>query len=230
MFQTFKRKFEAKRAVWAEETQQRIAAYAKQEQLATLKRMNELEKEQNFLNVEVDKYLKTVHPTFLLKPEVSNAILNMLHARSEGTVSININMTKEMRKAYSFYHNELKVFLRLLERKGYRIEGKEEEFLTTLLAKLREKNYRQCYEQYGDFISDDATIFEAFERYFEVVEPKFKYDSGNLDFFASYLNQKGIAHISWTKSKIKRRLKQFERANKDEFKIKQLERKLEDIS
>ncbi|UCZ52358.1 hypothetical protein LGQ02_16135 [Bacillus shivajii] len=230
MFQTLKEKFEAKRAVWAEETQQRIAQYAEQEQLSSLKSMNKEEQEQNFLNVEVEKYLKTVHPAFLLKPEVTKAIFNMLHARSEGTVSININMTKEMRKAYSFYHNELKVFLRLLERKGFCLEGNEEKFLTTIITKLREKNYHECLEQYGDFLPENATIVEAFECYLETVEKERKYDCGKLDFFTSYLNQKGIAGITWSPAKLKRKLKQFERMNKDEFKMKQLEKRLEKIS
>ena len=98
MFQNIKNKFEAKRAVWAEQTQQRIAEYAEQEQKSALEKMDKEERKQRILNEEVGKYLKAVHPTFLLKPEAHKALLNMLHARSEGTVSINFNMTKEMRK------------------------------------------------------------------------------------------------------------------------------------
>lgn len=230
MFHNLKEKFEAKRAVWAEQTQQRINEYAELERKSSLMEMKRKEKLQTLLNTEVEKYLRTVHPTFLLKPEVNRALLNMLHARSEGTVSINLSMTKEMRKAYSFYHNELKVFIDLLERKGFKMEGKEELFLTSFLAKLRENNYRLCLDVYGDFVPDNASLFEAFDRYFDVVEDEFKYESGNVDFFASYLNYKGIADYIWTKGRLKRKLKQYEKANKHEFKLKKLERKLRDIS
>ncbi|MBU9713754.1 hypothetical protein [Evansella tamaricis] len=229
MFQTLIRKFEAKQAVWAKETQQRIMEYAEQERMRALEEMEQEQQRQHFLNVEVDKYLRTVHPTFLLKPEAYKALMNMLLARSEGLVSLSVTMTKEMRKVYSFYHNELVIFLRLLEKKGYQLAGKEEEFLTTFLTKLRENNYKQCLEQYGDFVPENATILEAFELYFDVVED-FKYDSGNVDFFATYLNTKGIADFTWTKARLKRKLKQYENANKDQFKLKQLEKRLENIS
>ena len=230
MFTNLKNKFEAKRAEWSQQTQQRITEYAETERQSALLEMRKIEKMQSILNTEVEKYLRTVHPTFLLKPDVHHALLNMLHSRSEGTVSINMNMTKEMRKAYSFYHNELKIFLSLLERKGFQVEGNEETFLTTLLTNLRENNHRLCMNLYGDFVPDDANLFQAFDRYFEVVEDEFKYESGNVDFFASYLNQKGIINYSLTKSHLKRKLKQYEKANKHEFKLKKLEKRLKDIS
>lgn len=230
MFQSFKNKLEAKRAVWSEDTQQRIAKYAEEERNEALIQMEKNERVQSILNTEVEKYLRTVHPSFLLKPEVHRALLNMLYARSEGTVSINMTMTKEMRKAYSFYHNELKIFISLLERKGFVLEGYENTFLTTLLAKLRENNYRACLENYGDFVPEDSTLTKAFDLYFEVVEEDFKYNSGSVDFFAIYLNHKNIIDFTWTKSRLKRKLKQYEKANKQEFKLKQLERKLKNIS
>ncbi|ADU31554.1 hypothetical protein [Evansella cellulosilytica] len=230
MFQHLIKKFEAKRAVWAEETQQRIMAYAEQERLEALRRMKKEEEQQCLLNNEVEKYLRTVHPTFLLKPEVQKALLNMLQARSEGTVSVNISMTKEMRKAYSYYHSEFKIFVQLLEHKGYKVSNNEELFLNTFITKLREKNYQLCMEKYGDFVPDNATIYEAFEHYFEIVEDQFKYESGNVDFFAIYLNQKGIAGDDWTKSRLKRKLKHYEKANKDEVRMKRLEKRLENIS
>ena len=229
MLQTLRNKLESKRAVWSVETQKRIVEYAEQEQLTALNRIEKEERHLRFLNEEVSKYLKTVLPTFLLKPEVNKALLNMLHARSEGTVSININMTKEMRKAYSFYHNDLNVFIKLLERKGYIMSGNEEVFLTTFLTKLRENNYWKCLNHYGDFLPENLNSLEAFEIYFEVVEEELKYDSGNVDFFATYLNHKGITDFHWTKSNLKRKLKQFEKANKDEFKLKQLEKRMNSI-
>ncbi|MCR6095453.1 hypothetical protein HXA31_11415 [Salipaludibacillus agaradhaerens] len=230
MFQNLKEKFEAKRAVWAEETQARINNYAILERRKMLAEMKRKETLQSLLNSEVSKYLKTVLPTFLLKPEASRALLNMLHARSEGTVSINLNMTKEMRQTHLFYHNELDVFITLLERKGFVLEGNEDLFLTSFLTTLREYNYRLCIDVYGDFVPDDASLLEAFDRYFETVEDKFKYESGNVDFFAAYLNQKGIVDGNLTKSRLKRKLKQYEKANKHEFKLKKLERKLQNIS
>lgn len=230
MFQNLKNKIEAKRAVWAQETQQRIAEYAELERESALLKIQRMEKMQLLLNTEVEKYLRTVHPTFLLKPDVYHALLNMLYSHSEDAVSINMSMTKEMRKAYSFYHNELKVFLSLLERKGYQLEGNEETFLTTLLTNLRENNYQYCINQYGDFVPSGSSLFEAFDRYFEMVEDEFKYASGNVDFFAVYLNQKGIVNYSWTKVSLKKHLKQYEKANKHDFRLEKLERRLKDIS
>ncbi|WP_416151562.1 hypothetical protein ACM26V_11550 [Salipaludibacillus sp. HK11] len=230
MFQNLKNKFEAKRAVWALGTQQRITEYAEFERKIAMLEMERTEKMQSLLNTEVESYLKTVHPTFLLKPEVYRAILNMLHARSEGTVSINMSMTKEMREAFAFFHNELKVFLNLLERRGFQVEGNEETFLTTFLTKLRENNYRRCLDVYGDFVPEGASLTEAFDLYFELVEDDAKYDSGNVDFFASYLNLKNIVDYSWTKGRLKRKLKQYEKENKNEFKLKKLEKRLKNIS
>lgn len=233
MFLNFINKFEAKRAVWAQETQQRITEYAELERELAMLEMKQNEKMQSLLNTGVEKYLKTVHPSFLLKPDIYRALLNMLYSRSEGTVSINMSMTKEMRKAYSFYHNELKFFINSLEKEGYQLEGNEETFLTSLLSKLRENNYRHCINQYGDFVPSGSSLFQAFDRYFEVVENEFKYEPGNVDFFASYLNHKEIVNYSWTKSHLKRNLKQYEKANKHDFKLKKLEKqfnKLKDIS
>ncbi|MCD8509959.1 MAG: hypothetical protein LRY73_08895 [Bacillus sp. (in: Bacteria)] len=226
MFQTLVKKFEAKRAVWAEETQQRIAEYAKQERLEALKRMEKEQQQQQLLNVEVEKYLRTIHPSFLLKPDVYHALLNMLHARSEDSFSVNISMTSEMRKAYSYYHNELKFFLVLLEKKGYELTGNEEKFLTTFLTKLRENNYHYCIERYGDFLPENSSLEAAFEFYFEAVEDDEKYDSGNLDFFAVYLNHKGIINdTQWNKTKLKKKLKQFEKSHKVEVKLKKAGKK-----
>lgn len=230
MFQTLVKKFEAKRAVWAQETQQRIAEYAKQERLEALKRMEKEQQQQQLLNVEVEKYLRTIHPSFLLKPEVYQALLNMLHARSEDSFSVNLSMTSEMRKAYSYYHNELKFFLLLLEKKGYKLTGNEENFLNTFLTKLRENNYHYCIEQYGDFLPELASLEMAFELYFETVDDDKKYDSGNLDFFAVYLNRKGIINdIQWNKTKLKKKLKQFEKSHLAEVKLKKLEKRMNNI-
>jgi len=230
MFTSLKNKFEAKRAVWMQETQQRITEYAVVERQSALLEMQKNEKMQSLLNTEVEKYLRTVHPTFLLKPDVHHAVLNMLYSRSEGTVSINMNMTKEMRKAYSFYHNELKFFLSLLERKGFEVVGNEETFLTTFLTNLRENNYQLCMNLYGDFVPNGSSLFEAFDLYFVVIEDEYKYAPGNLDFFAAYLNQKEIVNYSWTKGRLKRKLKQYEKTNKHDFKLKKLEKRLKDIS
>ncbi|MFA9559095.1 hypothetical protein ACERII_17430 [Evansella sp. AB-rgal1] len=230
MFQNLVKKFEAKRAVWAQETQQRIMEYAEQERKAQLERMEKEAEQQRLLNEGVEKYLRTVHPTFLLKPEAYKALLNMLHARSEGSSSINMNMTKEMRKTYTFYNREFKVFLTLLEKKGYKLTGNEETFLNTFLTKLRENNYHLCLEKYGDFLPENVTLTEAFERYFEVMDDENKYDSGNIDFFAVYINQRGITETHWTKMSLKKKLKQFEKSNEDIVKLRKLEKKLENIS
>lgn len=230
MLAELKTRFEEKRAVWSKETQERIERFSAMEQRRSLEDMEREQSQQFILNQEVGKYLKTVHPTFLLKKDVNQALLNLLYARTEGTFSMNISMTKEMRKAYSFYHNELKIFIALLERKGFQMAGQEKLFLGTLLTRLRENNYRYLSEIYEDFVPENATVTEAFEFYIDQMSYENKYESGHLDFFALYLNEKNIADFTWTKSGLKRRLKQFEKANKEEFKLKQLERRMQKIS
>ena len=230
MFQVLKNKLEAKRAVWSQETQERIAEYAEFEKKSALIEIEKKESVQSFLNAEIGKYLRTEHPTFLLKPDVYRAVLNMLHSRSEGTFNVSLSMTKEMRRAYSYYHNELKYFIDVLERKGFKFEGREELFLNSFLAKLRENNYKYNLEQYGDFLPEKVSLIEAFDAYLELMDTHEYLDSGKLDFFATYLNHKNIADFSWTKSKLKRKLKQYLKSHKHEFKMKKIERKLQDIS
>ncbi|PRO65371.1 hypothetical protein [Alkalicoccus urumqiensis] len=230
MFTGLKSRFEEKRAFLSRQTQDRIEQFASFERQQSLIEMERSQSQQSILNQEIGKYLKTVHPTFLLKQDVHRALLNMLYSRSEGTFNMNLSMTKEMRKAYSFYHNELKIFIALLERRGFRMEGREELFMQTFLTKLRENNYRYLSDVYGDFVPENASIAGAFEAYIDAVDRKDKYESGHLDFFATYLNQKGIADFTWTKNKMKRKLKQYEKAHKQEFKLKQLERRLQKTS
>lgn len=230
MFQVLRNKLEAKRAVWSQETQQRIAEYAEFEKQSALLEMERKESVQSLLNAEIGKYLRTEHPTFLLKTDVYRALLNMLHTRSEGTFNVSLTMTKDMRRAYSYYHNELKYFIDVLERKGFKLDGQEELFLESFLTKLRENNYRYNLEQYGDFIPENASLIQAFDAYLEVMDTHEYLDSGKLDFFATYLNHKDIADFTWTKSKLKRKLKQYLKSHKHEFKMKKIERKLQDIS
>ncbi|CAM3981000.1 hypothetical protein [Alkalicoccus chagannorensis] len=230
MFASMKTKLESKRAVLAEQTQQRIEQFAQFERQQSLEEMERQQSQQSILNQEVGKYLKTVHPAFLLKSEVNRAVLNMIYSRSEGTFNMNVSMTKEMRKAYSFYHNELKIFLSLLERKGFNLEGQEELFMQSFLTKLQENNFRYLADTYGEFVSENASITEAFEAYLDTVDRGSRYEIGHLDFFSSYLNQKGIVSFSWTTSRLKRKLRQYERAHKQEFKMKELERRLQRIS
>ncbi|NJP36928.1 hypothetical protein [Alkalicoccus luteus] len=230
MLTSLKTKISQKRAVWMQETQERIEQFAQFEQKRSLEELERSQSQQFILNQEVGRYLKTVHPTFLLKPEVHRALLNLLYARAEGRFSMSISMTEEMRKAYSFYHNELKIFITLLGRRGFQIEGQEELFLQTFLTKLRENNFRRLLDVYGDFIPEDALITEAFARYVDTVDASSKYESGHLDFFATYLNHKNIADFTWTKGRLKRKLKQFDKASREENKLKQLERKLQNIS
>ncbi|AOM82111.1 hypothetical protein [Salisediminibacterium beveridgei] len=230
MFQVLKNKLEAKRAVWSQETQERIAEYAEFEKKSALIEMEKKESVQTFLNAEIGKYLRTEHPTFLLKPDVYRAVLNMLYSRSEGTFNVSLTMTKDMRRAYSYYHNELKYFIDILEKKGFKFEGREQLFLNSFLTKLRENNFRYNLDQYGDFLPENASLIESFDAYLELMDTYEYLDSGKLDFFATYLNHKDIADFTWTRSKLKRMLKQYLKSHKHEFKMKKIERKLQDIS
>lgn len=226
MFQTWKRKFAAKQAVWARETQQRIAEYAEHERQEIMEKLSREQQEWLVFNNEINNYLKTVQPVFLLKPEVCKALLNLLYARSDGTAGASVSLTKEVRKAYAFYHKELKVFLNLLERKGCSIQGKEERFLTMFMAKLRERNYQSHLEYYSDIIPGQCSVTEAFAMYFEAVEEENTYESGHVDFFATHLKNKRIVDAGLPLSRLIRNLKQYEKENKDDIEMRRLEKRL----
>ncbi|MBU8907559.1 hypothetical protein [Desertibacillus haloalkaliphilus] len=229
MFGALKKKFEEKRQSLSQETQQRIQEFAERQREEALAIAKREEEESRTIIADVDKYLSTTHLSFLLKPEISKAVLNMLYARSEGRKSPILQMTKEMRKAHMFYHKELSIFIRILEKKGVTLKGNEERFFTIFMNKLSENNFNACYDRYGDFIRKGASLEEAIAHYLEVVEEEFKFESGRLDFFAKYLIEKNIVSSSFNKSKLKKKIKAFEKSNEEEYKVKEMEKRLEQM-
>ncbi|WP_100398640.1 hypothetical protein [Bacillus sp. FJAT-44742] len=230
MLGTLKERMTWQRQKWAEETKERIREYAEFQRLESLKEIEKEEKTNEILHQEIDRYLKTAHPSFLLKPEVARALLNRLYARSSGRSSLSIHITREMRKASAFYNKEMVIFIMLLERKGVTFEGNEEKFMTIFMNKLSENNYRYCMEKYGDFVSEYESLEDAMYHYLEAVEENDKYESGHVDFFTKYLINKGILPAVTVKSKMRRRLKEFEHLHAEDYKVRKMEKRLQEIS
>ncbi|SDH05107.1 hypothetical protein SAMN05192534_101448 [Alteribacillus persepolensis] len=229
MLKAMKEKFNQKRNVWAQETAQRIEEYAEQQRLASLRYMKKQEEINQLLHQEIEKYLYTIHPSFLLNPDVVRALHNRLIARSQGRFSVSLHVTSEMRLALDFYNTDLSVFIRLLEKKGFQLKGNEERFLTALLNKLSENNYRMYIERYGDFVQSHHTLQDAMYQYLERVEDYNKIDSGRLDFLHKYLVNKGLLSSDFSRKKMKRLVKSFDKMYADEYKISKLEKRMQEI-
>ncbi|MFB4165949.1 hypothetical protein ACE1TI_19655 [Alteribacillus sp. JSM 102045] len=229
MLKAMKHKFNQKRAVWAEETAQRIEEYAEQQRTASLEKMRKEEELNHLLHHEIEKYLYTIHPSFLLNPDVVKALHNRLIARSQGRFSISLHVTSEMRLALDFYNSDLSIFIRLLENKGFELKGNEERILTALLNKLSENNYRMYFDRYGDFVSENNSLQNAIYNYLKMVEDHSKYDSGRLDFLHKYLINKGLLSPEFTKKKMKKLVKSFDKMYADEYKLTRLQKRMHDI-
>ncbi len=229
MLKAMKHKFYQKKSVWAEETAKRIEEYAEQQRLESLEKMKKEEDLSHLLHHEIEKYLYTIHPSFLLNPDVVRALHNRLIARSQGRFSVSLHVTSEMRLALDFYNSDLSVFIRLLEKKGFQLKGNEQRLLTALLNKLSENNYRTYLERYGDFVDENLSLQSAVYKYLERVEDHNKYDSGRLDFLHKYLINKGLLMPDFTIKKMKKLVKSFDKMYADDYKVTRLEKRMHEI-
>ncbi|SFE35784.1 hypothetical protein [Alteribacillus iranensis] len=229
MLKAMRERFNQKRAEWAVETQQRIEEYAEQTRAQTLKKMQEEEEMNTMLHHEIDKYLDTIHPSFLLNPDVSRSLYQRLLARSQGRTPISLSLTSEMRLALDFYHSDLSIFIRLLEKKGFKWRGNENKFLSALLNKLSENNYRRYMDRYGDFAMEGQSLEEALLKYLEVVEDHNKFESGRIDFLNKYLINKGLLASDYTNKKLKKLVKTVGKLHEDDYKLVRLEKRMQGI-
>ncbi|MFB5661758.1 hypothetical protein [Alteribacillus sp. HJP-4] len=226
MLKAIRQKFEEKRASWALETENRINEYSVQKRADALSKLKKEEEINHLLHQEMENYLYTIHPSFLLKPEVAKALHNRLLARSQGKFCVAVHVTSDMRMALDFYNSDLSIFIRLLEKKGFKLNGNEERFLTAFLNKLSENNYRLFMDRFGDFVNEHDNIDAAFIKYLELVEDHRKYDHGQLDFLNKYFINKGVVAPDCTKRKLKKLVKSFEKAHATEYKLTRLEKRM----
>lgn len=230
MLKALREKYSQKRTVWSNETAERMEAYAASEQIVREEQKAAEEEQNHLLYSEMEKYLYTIHPSFLLNTGVARALHNRLLARSQGKFSISLHVTSEMRLALDFYNTDLSIFIRLLEKKGYSIKNKEEQFMTVLLNMLSENNYRMFLDRYGDFADAEDSLEAAIYNYLEMVDNRSKYESGRMDFLNKYLINKRLLSSSYTKRKLIKLIKSFEKEFKEDYKMNNMEKRMRGIS
>jgi hypothetical protein len=194
-----------------------------------IRRAKELE-EQNILNKELDKYLSTVHPTFLLVPEVKKALYQILHARSYGT-NLEVTLTEELFETLmSFYNQELNIFLKLLENKGYTLKGREKEFVDSMISKIEEINYLTHLNKYGDFVDENDNLKAACYKFFELSGADNIYDAGVLSFILRYFYNKGVTSEEYNVWKFSEKLEEYFKVYEVEMQVLRMEKRLENSS
>ncbi|WP_240375508.1 hypothetical protein [Bacillus piscicola] len=218
MLKAWRERIYAKRSEWSREKQQCPEEYAG------------MNKDEEMLHLEVEKYLYTIHPSFLLNPDVTRALHNWLLAYSQGRSIISLHVSSEMRIAFDFYKTDLSEFIRLLEKKGFTFTGNEERFLMVLLNKLSDKNYHRYLARYGDFVQEIRSLEKAVFRYLEVVDDRNRLESGRIDFLHNYLIHRGLLPSSYTTKKTKKLVKSLNKMYADDYNVIRLEKSMHEIS
>ncbi|WP_252311860.1 hypothetical protein [Sinobaca sp. H24] len=118
MLKALREKYSHKKTGWSNETAERIEAYAASEQSVYEKQKLVEEQQNHLLYSEMEKYLYTIHPSFLLNAGVARALHNRLLARSQGKFSISLHVTSEMRLALDFYNTDLSILFGCLRKKA----------------------------------------------------------------------------------------------------------------
>lgn len=230
MLNKIKSAFDQQRERWSRETRERIKAYEEEEKMKSIQRMKKEEAMNQLLHRETEKYLETIHPSYLLHPDAEKILRQKLIAYGEGRSYFTFSLNSEVRLTQDFYKSDLIYFIRLLEKKGFVMKGNEERFVTTLLNKLSENNYLMYLDRYGNFVKENDTLQNALYKYLELVEEGHTYDSGRLDFLNKYLIYKGLLTPDFTKKKLKKMIKQLEKQYHDQYKLTRLEKRINNIS
>ncbi|RSL33739.1 hypothetical protein D7Z54_08570 [Salibacterium salarium] len=229
MLKAMKQKLNHKRIMLAEGTAQRIEDYAENQHREAFEKMKREETANHLLHQEIDKYLYTIHPSFLLNPDAAKVLQNRLLARSQGKFFFSFHVISEMRLATDFYNTDLSIFIRLLEKKGFQLTGNEDRFLTALLNKLSENNYRIYVDRYGYFVNENDTLQDAVYKYLEIADDKNKFESGRIDFLIKYLINKGLLSPDYTKKKMVKLIKSLEKRHSEDYKVTMLEKRMTEI-
>lgn len=190
------------------------------------KRTEELNK---MVEIEMDKYLNITLPAILLHSRVKEDIYSILKARgSEITLTrVKANIRQKTDTVVELYDNHINVFIELLESKGYKLKGNEKTFIDMLESKIRNINYEKCMRKFGD--STHTELKEAFFQYIDVfVDDCFKV--GAQDFLSEYLFKNNLTNTKLTVEQIDEKLKDMKKLYDLDFKVRQLENRLNNSS
>ncbi|SFP44347.1 hypothetical protein [Salibacterium halotolerans] len=193
-------------------------------------RNKEEEKWNHFLHQEIETYLYTIHPSFLLHPDAMRALHNRLLARSKGRRLVSLHVTSEVNLALDFYQSDLTFFLEYLEKKGFQLSGNEERLMKAMQNKLSENNYYIYFERFGDFAADAVTLEKALLDYLETAGSQNKYGSGRMDFLVKYLINKELLNPEVNHKKMRKLVKSLERRYAGSRKTGRPDREMSQIS
>lgn len=229
MLKAMKQKWMDKRDQLARQTEERIQGYNTDLQVQMRQRRENDDWTDDLLNKDIEKYLYTIHPSFLLNDRVNRALYNRLLARAQGKYSLTLSVTSEMKLALDFYNTDLAVFLRLIEKKGFQLQGNEERFLLTLMNRLSENNYRMYKERYSELDAHNASLSDAVTSYLQQVPRAYQLETGRLDFFYKFLISEGLLPAGTTKKKLKKVIKSSNKKRAGDHQLERMERRLDRI-
>lgn len=182
--------------------------------------------EKPMLDKEIDRYLSTCNPTFVLIPEVTRGLISIVIARSTRG-EFDAVLTPELYETLiTFYNEEFNIFIKMLENKGLSIKGSEERFVNLFVSKLDEMNYNSCLLRYGNFAEDEKEIKGVFYRYFEVIGADSIYDSGNLRFLAGCIQNNIILGYEPSIWDLSDEIKEYKKIYEVDYKVRKMERRL----
>ncbi|WP_018922341.1 hypothetical protein [Salsuginibacillus kocurii] len=228
MFNVIKERIQEQRSRWIKETQERIQEYAELERIEAERRKHEETYQQDLLNEELDRFVRSTQPSFCLHPEVTKSYRHRLYAYTNESSHFGLAVSKEMKKAHRFFNKDLMIFIKLLERKGFPMKGNEERFMEAFIQKVRTEHHEKVEAVYGEIVLEHSTLSEAFASYLEVLPDEEVFVSGNLDYLHQQLIAYEIIPSRRTFCQLKRHLKEYMSQHATDHKIRKLEKKLQE--
>lgn len=125
------------------------------------------------LSLEIEKYIKTTHATFLITYGMREFMIALLEKTySNKALNINTPLSEEFMDMFVKYNNdELSVFLGLMLKKGYSINGIEKQFTDFFIDTTYKYNYDLFIEKYlsefNNINSDKLLIEKCFDLFGE---------------------------------------------------------------
>jgi len=123
---------------------------------------------------EIDRFLDTVSlPVFLLEPGIYHQQLQLLKFPNR---SIDSRYESNQDMILNPFQGPVKSFLANLKKKGFYLQGYEEEFLNAMIRRIATRNYQSHLHELGDFLAEQQDFRSACEDLFSrlAVEPKLK--------------------------------------------------------
>lgn len=188
------------------------------------------EESNKILEIEMDKYLKTTNPAIILHPRMKENIYAILDARARTSgkdADIMAASEEEVNALMNYYNEDLNVFIKLLENKGYKLEGREGNFVTMLESKTRELNYNICKKKIGEDIHTD--LKKTFFHYIDVFGDDCRGIS-QIDFISEYLYRNNLTDKKLTVQQISDKLTEMKKLYDLDFKVRKMENRLNNSS